>query len=85
MVFLYGLGLGPGFFTAIPAASFYVLVAVVLLQADLIYAPSVFAVYGLGRIVPLVFIFWTSIRSEEYPTLLGPYIPGDRWDTFAMD
>ena len=37
MVFLYGLGLGPGFFTAIPATSFYVLVAAVLLQADPIY------------------------------------------------
>ena len=35
MVFLYGLGLGPGFFTAIPAASFYVMVIAVFLQADL--------------------------------------------------
>ena len=69
MVFLYGLGLGPGFFTAIPAASFYVLVAAVLLQADLIYGALAFAVYGLGRIAPLVFIFWTSIRSGRISNL----------------
>jgi hypothetical protein len=69
MVFLYGLGLGPGFFTAIPATSFYVLVAAVLLQADVVYGALAFAVYGLGRIAPLIFIFWTSIRRGRVSNL----------------
>lgn len=69
MVFLYGLGLGPGFFTAIPATSFYVLVAAVLLQADPIYGALTFAVYGLGRVAPLILIFWTSVRSGRVSNL----------------
>ena len=69
MVFLYGLGLGPGFFTAIPATSFYVLVAAVLLQADVVYGALAFAVYGLGRIAPLIFIFWASIRRGRVSNL----------------
>ena len=69
MVFLYGLGLGPGFFTAIPATSFYVFVAAVLIQADLIYGALAFAVYGLGRVAPLIFIFWTSTRRGRVSNL----------------
>lgn len=69
MVFLYGLGLGPGFFTAIPTTSFYVLVVAVLLQADMVYGALAFAMYGLGRVAPLIVIFWTSSRSGRVSNL----------------
>jgi hypothetical protein len=62
---LYGLGLGPGLFTAITSASFYVMLVWVIMQPNLIHAGLVFGVYGLGRVSPLLFMCSRFSQSRE--------------------
>jgi len=61
----YGLGLGPGLFTAITSASFYVLVFWVIVQRNLIGGAAVFGVYGLGRVSLLVLMYARFNQNRE--------------------
>lgn len=63
--FLYGAGLGPGVFTAIPFTTFYLVLAWVLIGASPALGAVCFAVYGAGRAAPVLLMFYLSGGSKE--------------------
>lgn len=65
--FLYGVGLGPGLFTAIPSTTFYVVIAWVLVSASPWFGVLCFAIYGAGRAAPILLMFYLSEKKDAFP------------------
>ena len=63
--FLYGVGLGPGLFTAIPFTTFYLVVAWVFVTASPWFGVLCFAMYGAGRAAPILLMFYLSGEKKE--------------------
>ena len=68
--FLYGAGLGPGLFTAIPFTTFYLAVIWVLVTASPWFGVLCFTMYGLGRAAPILLMFYLSGEKKEAFQLL---------------
>ncbi len=68
--FLYGAGLGPGLFTAIPFTTFYLVVVWVLVTASPWFGVLCFATYGAGRAAPVLLTFYLSGEKKETCGLL---------------
>ena len=62
--FLYGVGLGPGLFTAIPSTTFYVVIAWVLVNASPWFGVFCFLIYGAGRAAPILLMFYLSEKKD---------------------
>jgi cytochrome c biogenesis protein CcdA len=63
--FLYGAGLGTGLLTAIPSATFYLVLVWVLVTASPWFGLLCFTMYGIGRAAPIVLMFYLSGENKE--------------------
>ena len=75
---LFGLFLGPGFFTIIPFIGFHVLLAVCLLSGDLLQGALLMGIFGVTRTLPILLIP-IILTLKKKPYNFGSVYEAHKW------
>jgi hypothetical protein len=69
-LFVFGLVLGCGVFTAIPSGAFYALLLWPLLLASPIGGVAIFSAYGVGRVLPIIVLVRAMHTPAQVPACM---------------